>query len=307
MLTVGLLRYKRQFSLFTFMREVVISFALLACIFVTGACSRKQVNSAQPGEAATAPSESYAMVTMSDGSRYRGQLISKSGSQMTFRGDNGAIRTLDSQDIRSIKFEDVGSAPTSSNSAPRSYEPTVPRPSQYPPPTSVGRRASIPSGTQISVRNNQAIDSKTASVGQTFSAVVSADVSDDSGAIAIPRGSSATLVVRAAGAGKIHANDLALDLGSITIGGVDRDVQTGTLFKKGRDGVGANKRTAIFSGGGAAIGALIGGLAGGGRGAAIGAASGAGAGAGTQILTRGSVKIPSESLMSFTLEAPLTE
>jgi hypothetical protein len=115
------------------------------------------------------------------------------------------------------------------------------------------------------------------------------------------------LVVREAGAGKIHANDLALDLSSITIGGVDRNVQTAVLFQKGRDGVGANKRTAIFSGGGAAVGALIGGLAGGGRGAAIGAASGAGAGAGAQILTRGSVRIPSESLMRFTLEVPLTE
>jgi hypothetical protein len=294
------------------MREVVFSLALLAGIFVTGACSKKQADTAQPVDVAAAatPSESYAMVTMTDGGHYRGQLISKSGSQMTFRGENGATRILDSQDIRSIKFEDVGSAPTSSNSVPRSaksYEPTAPPPSQYAPPASVRRRLNIPSGTQISVRNNQPIDSATASVGQTFSAVVSADVADDSGAIAIPRGSSATLVVSAAGAGKIHANDLALVLRSITIGGVDRDVQTGTLFQKGRDGVGANKRTAIFSGGGAAVGALIGGLAGGGKGAAIGAASGAGAGAGTQILTRGSVKIPSESIMSFTLEAPLTE
>ena len=297
------------------MRKVVFSFALVAGILVTGACSKKQVDTVQPTSAevtpgAASPSESYAMVTMADGSRYRGQLISKSGSQMTFRGDNGATRTLDSQDIQSIRFGDLGSAPTAPNRASRSekvYEPTVPPSGRYTLPTSARRRATIPSGTQVSVRNNEAINSKTASAGETFAAVISSDVFDDSGAVAIPRGSEATLVVREAGAGRIHANDLALELSSVAMGGVNRDVQTGTLFQKGRDGIGANKRTAIFSGGGAALGALIGGLAGGGRGAAIGAASGAGAGAGTQILTRGSVKIPSESLMSFTLRAPLAE
>jgi hypothetical protein len=307
------MRYKPTSTLLKVMREVIFSFALLAGIFVTDACSRKPVDSAQlsaeaaPG--AVSPSEGYATVTMVDGSHYRGQLVSKSGSQMTFRGDNGATRTLDSQDIRSIQFANAGSPTTASNMAPRSQEPygSGAGSSRYTAPTSARRRSTVPSGTQISVRNNQAIDSKTASAGQTFSAVVTADVLDDSGAVAIPRGSNATLVVREAGAGKIHANDLALELSSITIGGVNRDVQTGILFKKGRDGVGANKRTAIFSGGGAAVGALIGGLAGGGKGAAIGAASGAGAGAGTQILTRGSVKIPSESLMSFTLQAPLIE
>ncbi len=257
--------------------------------------------SAEVAPGAALPTESYATVTMVDGSRYRGQLISKNGSQITFRGDNGATRTLDSQDIRSIRFGNVGSAPTPSNTtAPPYREPNAP-------PARAKRGGIIPSGTRILVRNNQAIDSKTASAGQTFSAVISADITDDSGVVAIPRGSAATLVVREAGAGRIHANDLALELNSVAIGGVDRNVQTATLFHKGRDGVGANKRTAIFSGGGAAVGALIGGLAGGGRGAAIGAASGAGAGAGTQILTRGSVKIPSESLMSFTLQSPLTE
>ena len=69
--------------------------------------------------------------------------------------------------------------------------------------------------------------------------------------------------------------------------------------------MGANKRTAKFAGGGAALGAIIGAIAGGGKGAAIGAATGAGAGAGTQIFTRGSVKVPAESVLTFQLQAPL--
>jgi hypothetical protein len=295
------------------MRSVAFSFVLVTALLATGACSKKQVETAQtpPSEVtpeAASPNGSPATVTMTDGSRYHGALISKNGSQMTFRGDNGATRTLDSRDIQNIRFGDVVTASTNhKNPAPSegSYAPNAPLPSPNRRTEPILSKAIIPSGTQISVRNNGAIDSKTASAGQTFSAVIASDVVDDSGAVAIPRGSEATLIVRQAGAGTIHANDLALALHSVAVAGVPHQVQSGILFQKGRDGVGANKRTAIFSGGGAAVGALIGGLVGGGKGVGIGAASGAGAGAGTQILTRGSVKIPSESLMSFTLEAPL--
>ena len=55
--------------------------------------------------------------------------------------------------------------------------------------------------------------------------------------------------------------------------------------------------------GGAAIGTLIGALAGGGKGAAIGAGTGAGVGAASEIITKGDqVKIPSETLLDFTLQ-----
>jgi len=70
--------------------------------------------------------------------------------------------------------------------------------------------------------------------------------------------------------------------------------------------VGGNKRTAKYTGGGAAIGAIIGAIAGGGKGAAIGAGSGAGAGALTQILTKGgSIKVPVETVLTFKLDRPL--
>lgn len=295
------------------MRNVVIPFVLVVGVLATSACNKKQQDIGQTtaGEVSPgsiSPSDSLATVTMTDGSRYRGAFVSKSGSQMTFRGDNGATRTIDSRDIQSIRFGDGGTASAGSDRPSRSsgsYLSSVSLPNPAPAPETTRSRRIIPSGTHISVRNNEAINSSTASAGQTFSAVVASDVVDDNGAVVIPRGSAAALVVRHAGAGKIHANDLALELTSLTVLGVPRDVQTGVRFQKGRDGVGGNKRTAVFAGGGAAVGALIGGLVGGGKGAAIGAASGAGAGAGTQILTRGSVKIPSESLMSFTLEAPL--
>jgi hypothetical protein len=291
------------------MKKVAIWCVLVVGMFAASACDKKEMGVAETsvGElvpATASPNDNSATVTMADGSRYHGALISKVGSQMTFRGDNGATRTFDSRDIQSIRFGNV-EAPAARSKPSRSAGSYASSTGPSAASQRLEARTVIPSGTQISVRNNELINSATASAGQTFSAVINADIIDDKGVVAVPRGSAATLVVRHAGAGKIHANDLALELCSIAVGGVPRDVQTDTLFQKGRDGVGINKRTAIFSGGGAGVGALIGGLVGGGKGAAIGAASGAGAGAGTQILTRGSVKIPSESLLSFRLEAPL--
>ena len=55
--------------------------------------------------------------------------------------------------------------------------------------------------------------------------------------------------------------------------------------------------------GGAAVGSIIGAIAGGGKGAAIGAGVGGSAGAGSEIITKGDqVKVPSETLLDFTLQ-----
>ncbi len=124
----------------------------------------------------------------------------------------------------------------------------------------------------------------------------------------IPRGSNAQIVIRSASkGGRIRgASDLVLDLDSVSVGGQRYKLDTADYVAKGRDGVGKNRRTAEFTGGGAAIGAIIGAIAGGGKGAAIGAASGAGAGAGTQILTKGgSIKVPAESVLTFRLDSAL--
>ena len=64
-------------------------------------------------------------------------------------------------------------------------------------------------------------------------------------------------------------------------------------------------RTGKVVGGTAALGAIIGAIAGGGSGAAIGAASGAAVGGGAQVLTGGQkVNIPTETRLTFRLQAP---
>jgi hypothetical protein len=166
----------------------------------------------------------------------------------------------------------------------------------------VAQSRTIGTGTSIPVRTNETIDAKK-SDGRVFTGVVDQDVMDGNNNVAIPRGSTAELIVR-----KGPNKDLMLDLESVTVNGqryaVNADPSSTTSSQ--RDGIGKNKRTGEFIGGGAALGAIIGAIAGGGRGAAIGAAAGAGAGAGTQILTRGkTVKVPAESVLTFRLEQPI--
>jgi len=164
-------------------------------------------------------------------------------------------------------------------------------------------RVVLPPGTEIALRTNERIDSKDVVEGQSFSAQVAEDVRDTDGSVAIPHGSDATLITR-----RLEANgDITLDIDSITVEGRRYRVSTADQeLENRREGVGPNKRTGQFVGGGAALGAIIGAIAGGGKGAAIGAVAGAGAGAGTQIMTRGKeVHVPAETVLRFRLDRPL--
>jgi outer membrane lipoprotein SlyB len=166
---------------------------------------------------------------------------------------------------------------------------------------SIGSSTTIPSGTEVSIRTNEAIDSSNASVGQQFSAVIAADILDGSGMVSIPKGADAVLVIRST-----EGSNLMLDVDSVTVSGTRYQVSTGDVQQQGGQGVGANKKTAIYVGGGAALGTVIGAIIGGGKGAAIGAAVGAGAGLGTEVLTKGSqVKVPAETLLQFRLDQDL--
>jgi hypothetical protein len=165
----------------------------------------------------------------------------------------------------------------------------------------------IATGTEVSVRTNQDIDSSSAAVGQKFEGMVADDVVGTSGQVEIPKGSNAELVIREVSAGGItKAPELTLDLSSIEIHGKRYVVNTSSVQQQGQGNLGANKRTAEMVGGGAALGTLIGAIAGGGKGAAIGAAAGAATGAGAQVLTRGKeVKVPAETILQFKLTQPL--
>ena len=156
-------------------------------------------------------------------------------------------------------------------------------------------------GTEIKLRTDSPIPAH-ARAGARYTASVSEDVPDASGGVAIPRGSRATLVAEPTNNGK----DTALDLRSVTLGGKSYDLMAAGKKSTGTGGLGANKRTAKYVGGGAVVGTVLGALLGGGKGAAIGALAGGAAGAGAQVYTGKSKGLPAETALTYKLAQPLT-
>jgi hypothetical protein len=156
----------------------------------------------------------------------------------------------------------------------------------------------LPSGTTIKVRTDTAIPAKPAA-GAAYTASVSEDVKDNSGAVLIPRNSRAQLIAQRSGNG----NDTTLDLSAVTVNG-RRYSLVSPGQGSGGQGVGKNKRTAKYVGGGAAVGAVLGALMGGGKGAAIGAIVGGAGGAGAQTL-RKAKSIPAETELTYKLAQDL--
>jgi hypothetical protein len=161
----------------------------------------------------------------------------------------------------------------------------------------------IPEGTQIVIRSDEGINSKTSTPGQLYAATIVGAVPDARGGVGIPAGSRARPVVRNVSSGGAGGTPMVvLDLFSVDVQGREYRVVSSNVYEKGREGLGGNKRTLGFVGGGSGLGALLGGIFGGGRGAGIGAAAGAAGGIVTQLMTRGrEVQVPAETEMYFQL------
>jgi hypothetical protein len=174
-------------------------------------------------------------------------------------------------------------------------------PAAPPPP----QKVTIPAGTTLAVRLVDTIDSETAQAGQTFHATLDSPLAVE-GDVAVPSGYDVEgHVVDVKSAGKFAGQSLVkLQLDRISVGSKYYNIQTDQFSRQGSS---RGKNTATKVGAGAAIGAIIGGLAGGGKGAAIGAAAGGGLGGGVQAATKGQqIKLASETVLNFTLQAPLT-
>ena len=162
----------------------------------------------------------------------------------------------------------------------------------------------VPEGTSIVVRLDQAISSKTSRAGDTFTATVAQPISVGD-KVVIPQGATASgTVVDAKARGRFKgAAMLKIVLNSVTVNNSNYNVETSA---DSRSMKGKGKRTATLIGGGAGLGALIGGLAGGGKGALIGAGAGAAAGtAGTAFTDNKDIVLNSEQAVTFRLLKPL--
>jgi hypothetical protein len=263
----------------------------------------------------------HATILMRDGSELMGTVTATSPSEITLAGDDKTTHTIPMAQVKSIEYDDAaqgsaasadnsgGGAPSGGTAATRASSDRVHEHHYHPTQAEIHTKTYVvPDGTRVAVRTEDTIDSGKAAEGQTYAAEVADDVLDADGNVVIPHGSNAQIVIRSASkGGKIRgASDLVLDLQSISVEGQEYLVSTADLQEKGRSGVGKNKRTAEMTGGGAALGAIIGAIAGGAKGAAIGAGAGAGGGALTQVLTKGgSIKVPSETVLTFQLDKPV--
>jgi len=162
----------------------------------------------------------------------------------------------------------------------------------------------LPAGTNLVVRMIDGVNSEVNHVGQTFAGSLDEAVTVN-GSPAIPRGADVVVkLVNAKESGTFTGrSELTLSLVSVKVNGRVVDVNTETVS---RESEARGKDTATRAAGVGVAGAVIGAIAGGGKGAAVGAAAGGAAGAGSEVVTKGpQVKIPSETRLTFVLDAPV--
>ena len=288
-------------------RQTIVAGATLGTLLLLASCAPKQAQG------------QHATILMRDGTTLAGTVTASSSSEITVAGDDNTTHTIPMTQVKSIEYEDTaaaqtsatqaGATPTRHASAARAASDAVHEHHYHPTRAEIRTKTYLlPVGTQVMVRAEDTINSATAVEGQTYPAEVTDDVLDANGDVVIPHGSDAQIVIRsAAKGGRFHGtSDLVLDLQSVSVEGQQYLISTSEVRESGKQGLGANKRTAEYTGGGAALGAIIGAIAGGGKGAAIGAGAGAGGGALTQILTKGgSIRVPVETVLTFQLDKPV--
>jgi hypothetical protein len=187
-------------------------------------------------------------------------------------------------------------APSANAVVPDRQEVATPPPPKPPEP----KIFTIPDGTVLHVRLQDALDSGMNKSGDTFSALLDQDLTAE-GNIVVPRGSVLTgKLSHVAQSGRVEGRaSMALQLTGLSTAGRTYSIQTEILSFEAES---TTKKDAAKVGIGAGLGAVIGAIAGGGKGAAIGAAVGGGAGGAAVIATRGKeVQLEREHPLSFVL------
>jgi len=170
-----------------------------------------------------------------------------------------------------------------------------------PPPPPVPQPVTVPSGTQVSIRLTDQLDSEKSQVGDVFHGSISSPIMIEGKTVVPTAADVEGRVVEVKSAGRFAGqSDLVIELTRLHMNGKSYSIQTDRWSKQGN---GRGKATAAKVGGGAAVGAILGGIFGGGKGAAIGAAAGAGAGTGVSAATKGQqIILKPETVLSFQLQ-----
>jgi outer membrane lipoprotein SlyB len=163
----------------------------------------------------------------------------------------------------------------------------------------------IPAGTKLVVRLDESLSTKENSAGDHFTATLEEPIIVD-GRSLVPKGTTCVgRVTESAASGRMEGKaDLTITLDALEVNGVKHKIQTSSVERMSK---GHKKRNIGMIAGGAGLGAAIGAIAGGGKGAAIGAAAGAGAGtAGAAATGKQNAALAAESMVTFSLKAPVT-
>jgi hypothetical protein len=165
----------------------------------------------------------------------------------------------------------------------------------------------IPQGTLLQLRTNEAVGSKKAKDGEPVQFTVIRDVAVG-GVLALPKGATVHGVITEAkkvGAGDLGgSSELALRLTSLDLGGQSYPLDSDQFKVKGPNKAGQTVGSAV---GGGILGTIIGCAVGRGFGCAVGAGAGVAAGTAASAASSGpQVWIPAEALVTFHLNSPLT-
>ena len=256
-------------------------------------------------------------LALKNGSLIRGKFLGGTETEISFQVGS-TVQKYNVADIVSLKFDSEGgpNAPAPQlqlqpqsqlqfqpQSQPLSSLPDDPATVAHVEPRPA--YVTIPAGTLISVRTIDAIDSTDSLAGDRFQASLEEPLMLE-GYVVVPKGAAVLgRLTQAEQSGTFTGrSQLRLELTGIQVNGKMVPLVTGEYALTGKSrGASTAKRTA----GGAALGAIIGAVADGGQGAAIGAGVGAAAGAGSEIITGGDqVRVPSETLLDFTLQQDVT-
>ena len=173
------------------------------------------------------------------------------------------------------------------------------------PPPPAARTVTVDAGTAFRVRTTNTLSTKTVKAGEQFAGSLEEPITSGNTVVAGKGASVRGTIVESDPGGRVKGlARLAVRVTEIETTDGWKQVNTGSYAVEAEK---STKKDLTKVAIGTGIGAAIGAIAGGGQGAAVGAGAGAGAGTGAVLATRGdAAEIPSESVVAFSLNDPLT-
>jgi hypothetical protein len=213
------------------------------------------------------------------GANIEGTFLGADTRQTKFLGPDGQPKTYSLTEVEGITFAAL--------SAPAAAASKAPAPAAAPP--AAPTRVIVPAGTLIFVRMLDSLDTSKTQTGQFFTATL--DTNLTANVLLLPKKGTKVngKVIKTENARRLTGkSELQLELTNIIIDGTAHPIMTsGFQSKGGSEGKKTLKKTADGAGLGAAIGAV--------------------SGVGVSMIKKGEpIRIPSESLLEFTLKQPTT-